>query len=69
LIAFCDVDVKKIGTTYLQAYTNLKVPIIHFSEVKPPLIICVALDRTHGEFEKNLASMHFIEGVDYFHFS
>lgn len=25
VVAFCDVDIKKIGTTYLQPYTNLKV--------------------------------------------
>src|SRR5690242_7918957 len=69
LIAFCDVDVKKIGTTYHQAYTNLRVPIIHFREAVPPVIICVALDRTGGELEKNLASMNWKEGQDYWHFS
>lgn len=69
LVAFCDVDVKKIGKDYHQAYTNLKVPVVHFSQVKPPLIICVSLDRTDGQFEANLASLNLVEGVDYFHFN
>jgi len=69
VIAFCDVDIKKIGTIYHQAYTNLKVPIIHYREAKPPIIICVALDRSNGVLEKNIASLHIEEGVDYYHFN
>jgi hypothetical protein len=69
VVALCDVDVKKIGTIYHQAYTNLRVPIIHFKDAKPPFVLCVALDRTNGEFEKNLMSLNLKEGEDYFHFN
>jgi len=67
--AFCDVDKNKIGTTFVQPYTNFKVPIIHFSEAIPPIVICVTLDRTNGEFENNLKSLNLVEGVDYYHFN
>ena len=30
------------------------MPIVHFSEAQPPVVICVALDRTDGAFEANL---------------
>lgn len=65
--AFCDIDPKKVGTTY--QYFEHAVPIVHFSEAQPPLVICVALDRTDGAFEANLASLALREGIDYFHFS
>ncbi|KAK7080661.1 UDP-GlcNAc:betaGal beta-1,3-N-acetylglucosaminyltransferase-like protein 1, partial [Halocaridina rubra] len=45
--AFCDVDIKKIGTfyTYEEAMEKPKprIPIVHFREVEPPLIICMKL--------------------------
>ena len=34
----------------------------------PPFVLCVALDRTDGAFEANLASLKLTEGTDYFHF-
>ncbi|XP_078691225.1 queuosine-tRNA galactosyltransferase-like isoform X2 [Branchiostoma floridae x Branchiostoma belcheri] len=46
-----------------------RVPIIHFKEASPPFVICVKLDLTGGQFEKNLASLNLREGVDYFLFS
>ncbi|KAF2071856.1 hypothetical protein CYY_006823 [Polysphondylium violaceum] len=67
--SFCDVDEKKIGHNYNAAYTPYSVPIIHFKNVKPPLIICVALDRSNNEFENNLASLNLEEGKDYWHFN
>uniref|UniRef100_A0A8W8JG41 Glycosyltransferase 2-like domain-containing protein n=1 Tax=Magallana gigas TaxID=29159 RepID=A0A8W8JG41_MAGGI len=45
------------------------VPIVHFQSAKPPFIICMKLDLTGGEFEKNLASLNLKEGVDFFHFN
>lgn len=71
---FCDVDVNKIGKQY-EPYPQpvgeevTKIPIVHFSQVKPPLVICVKLDLSEGEFEKNLNSLNFVEGVDYILFS
>eukprot|EP01132_Coremiostelium_polycephalum_P004538 gene4538-5654_t len=67
--SFCDVDTKKIGNVYNAAYTPFSVPIIHFSQVKPPIIICVALDRSNGAFEENLNSLNLKEGIDYWHFN
>lgn len=40
-------------------------PIVHWSELKPPVATCVALDRTDGMFEGNLASMNFAPGSDF----
>lgn len=71
---FCDVDTNKIGKT-IEFYSPakreviLKLPVIHFSAAQPPLLICVKLDLTNGEFERNLKSLNFIEGTDYIIFS
>jgi len=70
--AFCDVSEKKIGTIYVNHSTKRKIPIIHFSEAKPLVIVCVALNRSLGqgpvsEFERNLQSMNWKEGRDYWH--
>lgn len=68
--AFCDVDQKKIGR-HIQLYCPMKrrvivtLPVLHFTEAKPPLIICVKLDMTNGDFERNLKSLNFLEGRDY----
>ncbi|KAG6444950.1 UDP-GlcNAc:betaGal beta-1,3-N-acetylglucosaminyltransferase-like protein 1 [Manduca sexta] len=68
--AVCDVDKNKIGTM-LELYSPVerivknRLPIIHFLDAKPPLLICVKLDLTNGQFEKNLNSLNLTEGVDY----
>ena len=87
VIAFCDVDIKKIGSYYVDLETKRPIPITSFSTVIPPVVIwlvnlfdplicwtsidllsnSVALDRTSGEFEKNLASMQWTESVDFWH--
>jgi len=69
VVAFCDIDGKKVGTKYVHAWTKHVIPIIHYSQVTPPVVICVALDRTDGEFEKNVKNMNLIEGEDYYHFN
>ncbi|CAL4141082.1 unnamed protein product [Meganyctiphanes norvegica] len=73
VVAFCDVDVKKVGKFYTYEHSaeknKPKVPIIHFSEAKPPLVICMKLDLTGGGFEKNLESLMLKEGRDYYHFN
>ena len=63
--AFCDVDPKKLGE---YQYFEYHVPVVHFTEASPPFVICVALDRTNGAFEANLASLHLQEGLDFYHF-
>ena len=63
-------DKKKIGTDYI--YGSHRVPVVHFSELRPPFVTCVALDRTNGAFEANVnevaTSLKLVEGKDYFHF-
>jgi len=68
--AFCDVT--KIGTDYMDHKNRRKIPIIHFSDATPIVAVCVALNRglangEIGEFEKNLATMNWTEGTDYWH--
>lgn len=38
------------------------------SQAAPPFVTCVALDRTDGAFEANLASLGLTEGNDFYHF-
>ncbi|CAG2235945.1 UDP-GlcNAc:betaGal beta-1,3-N-acetylglucosaminyltransferase-like protein 1 [Mytilus edulis] len=72
--SFCDVDEKKIQKGYYtfeesKIKPKPKIPIVHYTKATPPFIICLKLDMTDGEFEKNLASMKLTEGTDYFLFS
>lgn len=72
--AFCDVDVNKIDKTIelycpLKRMVDIKLPVVHFTNAKTPLLICVKLDLTNGEFEKNLRSLNLKEGLDYVIFS
>lgn len=50
VVAFCDVDRRKIGQNYVSYEPILKevgrpIPIIHFTEAKPPFVICVKMVR------------------------
>lgn len=71
---FCDVDAKKISK---QWYTHEeskqlprpRVPIVHFSQLQPPVILCVKQDLTEGGFEHNLSSLNLKEGVHFYHFN
>ena len=56
----------KVGAPY--QYFEWSVPVVHFREVRPPFVTCVALGRTGGAFEANLASLGLTEGRDYFLF-
>ncbi|CAG0893128.1 unnamed protein product [Cyprideis torosa] len=74
VIAFCDVDRKKIDKGYytFEESPNVpkpRVPVIHFRDASPPFVICVKLDLTHGAFEQNLNSLDLKEGEDYHFFS
>jgi glycosyltransferase involved in cell wall biosynthesis len=74
VISFCDVDKKKIGQT-IELYCPKKrlvikkIPVVDYRDAKPPLLICMKLDLTKGEFECNLKSMNLIEGLHYVLFS
>ncbi|KAK3922434.1 UDP-GlcNAc:betaGal beta-1,3-N-acetylglucosaminyltransferase-like protein 1, partial [Frankliniella fusca] len=77
VVAMCDIDQKKIGRRYQPYFpddpkrtkTTRPIPIIGFQEASPPFVICIKLDLTDGEFEKNLASLRLMEGEDYVLFS
>ena len=69
VIAFGDVDTNKIGTRYQNPLTGVDVPIVHFSELKPPVVCCVALGRTAGVFEENVNSMKWECGKDFWYFN
>ncbi|KAL8579350.1 hypothetical protein ACOMHN_026715 [Nucella lapillus] len=74
VLMFCDVDEKKIKKqfyTYEESKDKPKpnIPIVHFTQVKPPVIICVKLNLTNGGFEENLKSLNLQEGLDYIHFN
>lgn len=56
VVAFCDIDPKKVGQPYFSRQAGRHVPVIHFREAVPPIVCCVALDRTDGELEANIAS-------------
>jgi hypothetical protein len=66
---FLDIDPKKVGTTYFNSQTGSRVPIIHWRDAVPPLVLCVTLNRTDGEFERNVASLGLREGVDVWQFA
>jgi hypothetical protein len=57
-----DVDPLKIGRQFVS--DEMSVPIVHFSSVKPPVVVCVARNRTNGELERNVASQGLVEGED-----
>ena len=68
----CDVDEGKISRGSFACLENrvvtARVPIIHFSAAQPLVIVCMKLGLTEGQFEKNLASTGWREGVDFYHF-
>ena len=45
------------------------LPVVRFQDVTAPFVVCVAMGRTDGALEANIASLGFEEGVDYWHFS
>eukprot|EP00192_Tetraselmis_astigmatica_P009761 CAMPEP_0117659536 /NCGR_PEP_ID=MMETSP0804-20121206/6486_1 /TAXON_ID=1074897 /ORGANISM="Tetraselmis astigmatica, Strain CCMP880" /LENGTH=867 /DNA_ID=CAMNT_0005466203 /DNA_START=78 /DNA_END=2683 /DNA_ORIENTATION=+ len=60
--AFCDVDEKKIGSVLevqseeaneegIRGNTSCQIPVIHWRDATPPLVLCVAMGRTNGAFE------------------
>ena len=55
-------------------YTNQELevynlPVLPFAEVKPPFVICVAMGRTSGVLEANVAFLGLRECADHWHFN
>ncbi|CAI4225816.1 unnamed protein product [Auanema sp. JU1783] len=75
VVAFCDVDIKKLNRGVFENYDEVtrtvihKIPILSIENVQPPVIICVKLDMTGGDLEKLIASKNWIEGEDYIFFT
>lgn len=55
-----DIDKNKIGRQLRGK------PVVHWSHLQAPVVICVALDRD-GELERNISESRFIPGRHYFH--
>ena len=76
--SFCEVDPKKIGKNYEYQETNKRpkplYPIVHFSKVKPPVVISVKTGLPNNQrlnepgLEDNIALLNMTEGEDYIHF-
>ena len=45
-----------------------QIPVEPLESLKAPFITCVAMDRTGGDFERNVVQSGFVEGVDWFPF-
>ncbi|GMI22658.1 hypothetical protein TrCOL_g11384 [Triparma columacea] len=70
-----DVDEKKIkGGYYFNRALDCKIPIKHFTALNSPphsdlpVVCCVAMYRTGGKLEENVASVSREEGVSLWHF-
>jgi hypothetical protein len=50
-----------------------RVPVVHWRDARPPLVLCVAMGRTNGVFEANVAELAtklgLREGFHYWHFN
>ena len=60
--SFAEVDPRKIGTTYENNAMGVCAPVVHFNEIKAPVVICVARGRTGGALERNVRSVGLVEG-------
>eukprot|EP00468_Gymnochlora_sp_CCMP2014_P012600 CAMPEP_0167765128 /NCGR_PEP_ID=MMETSP0110_2-20121227/14487_1 /TAXON_ID=629695 /ORGANISM="Gymnochlora sp., Strain CCMP2014" /LENGTH=350 /DNA_ID=CAMNT_0007652751 /DNA_START=122 /DNA_END=1174 /DNA_ORIENTATION=+ len=69
VLQFCDVDLKKIERGFNTRETKKTIPVVHWTKVKPPIVICVSMGRTGGDLESNIRSLSLAEGKDYWHFS
>jgi glycosyltransferase involved in cell wall biosynthesis len=67
--AMADVDVKKINSGGWVTPTGRKIPVIRWEDMTPPVITCVALDRTDGQFEKNVQATGLTPGLDLIYFN
>ncbi|KAH9257588.1 hypothetical protein BASA81_004037 [Batrachochytrium salamandrivorans] len=64
---FVDVAPGKIASGF--HHSGMILPVRHFTQVRAPFVVCVAMGRTNGELESNIASLGLVEGIDYWHFT
>jgi hypothetical protein len=67
IVAYAEVHPRKIGT-FVDGPCG-GVPVVHYSEVRPPVVICVARGRTGGALERNVQSMGLVEGENCWYFA
>jgi len=67
IVHYGDVDPSKIKTGFHDSGKIL--PIVHISQIFVPFVVCVAMGRTGGELEANIAKLGLEEGRDYWHFN
>lgn len=72
IVAMHDVDAKKLAAErYINGRRSFQIKPV--AEIRPPFVICVALDRTSGALEAVVASiassLGLAEGVDFWHFN
>uniref|UniRef100_A0A1I7ULY0 Glyco_trans_2-like domain-containing protein n=1 Tax=Caenorhabditis tropicalis TaxID=1561998 RepID=A0A1I7ULY0_9PELO len=71
---FCDIDESKIGRGIHEEFDEKerkvthKVPIVNIENAKPPLVVCVKLDLTHGDLERIIERKGWKEHVDLVYF-
>jgi hypothetical protein len=46
---------------------GVSLPVLPFAQAQPPFLICVAMGRTGGALESNIASLGLRECEDYWH--
>ena len=46
-----------------------RLPVVHWKDLRKPLIICVAAKRAGEELEQNIQSLNLVEGVDFYRFN
>jgi hypothetical protein len=59
----------RIGTNYFHQGIRKHIPIVHWKELRRPLVICVASKRAGAELEENIQSLNLVEGVDFYRFN
>ncbi|KAI1731171.1 glycosyl transferase family 2 domain-containing protein [Ditylenchus destructor] len=76
VVAMCDVDKRKIALGTFESYdkslrqVTASIPIISYRDCQPPVVLCIKLNMTGGEFERLLAEkQNWREGLDFFHFN
>jgi hypothetical protein len=64
VVAFAEVNPAKVGSVFDSSALGIRAPVVHWSKVTPPVLVCVARGRTGGQLEANVRAAGLTEGVD-----
>eukprot|EP01104_Vermistella_antarctica_P017573 TRINITY_DN623_c1_g1_i4.p1 TRINITY_DN623_c1_g1~~TRINITY_DN623_c1_g1_i4.p1 ORF type:complete len:423 (-),score=81.66 TRINITY_DN623_c1_g1_i4:1309-2577(-) len=65
---FIDIDERKLARkTHYDRATKRQIPIVHFSKMIAPFIVCVSCRSPTGDLARNIGTLDVKEGVDYWH--